>query len=156
MFYLCCSGVRHDVTYGHSNTDVSRTRARRDIVPTEHGLEFANLHCSRTHDVQINVDIQLICMRLPTTYGLNDRVCNTHTGQRRGATSSEAVSLVQLRVWHTSSDQCIAQGLCKRLTSQRSPVLHGKQRRIKTNAVSSLDSGAHVLRHCDCRAGVTA
>ena len=20
MFYLCCSGVRHDVTYGHSHT----------------------------------------------------------------------------------------------------------------------------------------
>jgi hypothetical protein len=51
MFYMCCSGVRHDVTYGHSNTDVSATHARRDIVPTEHGFEFANLHCSGTHDV---------------------------------------------------------------------------------------------------------
>ena len=38
MFYLCCSGVRHDVTYGHSNTDVSATHARGDIVPTEHGF----------------------------------------------------------------------------------------------------------------------
>src|SRR6201991_3409698 len=57
MSYLCCSGVRHDVTYGHSNTDVSATHARRDIVPTEHGFEFANLHCSGTHDVQINVDV---------------------------------------------------------------------------------------------------
>ena len=51
IFYLCCSGVRNDVTYGHSNTDVSATHARGDIVPTEHGFEFANLHCSGAHDV---------------------------------------------------------------------------------------------------------
>ena len=108
MFYLCCSGVRHDVTYGHSNTDVSRTRARRDIVPTEHGFEFANLHCCGAHDVQINVDVQLICMRLPTTNGLDDRVCNTYTCQLSGAASTKAVSLVQLGIGHTGSNQRIA------------------------------------------------
>ena len=108
MFYLCCSGVRHDVTYGHSNTDVSRTHARRDIVPTEHGFEFANLHCSGTHDVQVNVNIQLICMRLPATYSLDDRVWYTYTCQRSGAASTKAVSLVQLRIGYTGINQRIA------------------------------------------------
>jgi hypothetical protein len=51
IFYLFCSGVRHDMTYGHSNTDVSTKLAARDIVPTEHCFEFAHLHGSRTHNV---------------------------------------------------------------------------------------------------------
>src|SRR4051794_29539584 len=95
-------------------------------------------------------------MRLPTTYGLDDRVCNTYTCQRSGAASTKAVPLVQHRIGHMGSNQRIAQGVCKCLPSQRSAVLHRKQRRIKSDAVSTLDSGTHVFSHCDYRTCVTA